>query len=67
MTYFCIDYGIIPIVFTLSLSHGIGFSLIYPPTIGTVIKWFIDNKSGNSNRIFTTLVLLICKHVHTPI
>ena len=49
MTYFSIEYGIIPVVITLSIAHGIGFTLIYAQTVGSVIKWFIGNRSGKKN------------------
>ena len=47
MTYFSIGYGIYPVVLTLSVSHGVGFSMMYAQTIGAVIKWFIGNRKGN--------------------
>ena len=46
MTYFTIDYGIYAVVITLSVSHGVGFSLMYAQAIGTVIDWFIGNRKG---------------------
>ena len=46
MTYFTIDYGIYAVVLTLSVSHGVGFSLMYAQAIGTVIDWFIGNRKG---------------------
>ena len=46
MTYFSIDYGIYAVVITLSVSHGVGFSLMYAQAIGAVIKWFIGNRKG---------------------
>ena len=55
LTYFSIEYGIIPVVITLSISHGIGFTLMYAQTVGSVIKWFIDNRSGNKDRIAYSL------------
>ena len=48
MTYFSIDYGIYAVALTLSVSHGIGFSLMYAQSIGSVIKWFIGNRKGNA-------------------
>ena len=46
MTYFTIDYGIYAVVITLSVSHGVGFSLMYAQAIGTVTNWFIGNRTG---------------------
>ena len=46
LTYFSIEHGIFPVILSLSISHGIGFSLIYAQAIGSVIKWFIGNKKG---------------------
>ena len=46
MTYFALDHGLVAVVFSLSISHGLGFSLIYAQTIGTVIKWFLRGNQG---------------------
>ena len=46
MTYFSINYGIYAVVMTLSVSHGVGFSLMYAQAIGAVINWFIGNRKG---------------------
>ena len=46
MTYFSIDYGIYAVVITLSVSHGVGFSLMYAQAIGAITNWFIGNRTG---------------------
>ena len=38
LTYYALDYGLTAVVFSLSISHGIGFSLIYAQAIGAVIR-----------------------------
>ena len=38
LTYFAVDSGLIAVVFSISISHGIAFSLMYAQTIGCVIK-----------------------------
>ena len=55
MTYFTIDYGIYAVVITLSVSHGVGFSLMYAQAIGTVTNWFIGNRTGKK-----ICILIIC-------
>ena len=41
-----IDYGYGPVVYTVSISHGIAFSLIYAQTIGCILKWFLSGNQG---------------------
>ena len=33
-------------VYTVSISHGIAFSLIYAQTIGCILKWFLSGNQG---------------------
>ena len=51
-TYFLLDYGFIPLIFSLSISHGIAFSLIYAQAIGGVIKWFLAGNQGAFKSLF---------------
>ena len=57
MTYFSIDYGIYAVVITLSVSHGIGFSLMYAQAIGAITNWFIGNRTGKKICILITMYL----------
>ena len=38
LTYFTVDLGLTAIVLSISISHGIAFSLMYAQSIGCVIK-----------------------------
>ena len=38
LTYFTVDMGLTAIVLSISISHGIAFSLMYAQSIGCVIK-----------------------------
>ena len=40
------DYGFGAVVYTVSISHGIAFSLIYAQTIGCILKWFLSGNQG---------------------
>ena len=42
------DYGFGAVVYTVSISHGIAFSLIYAQTIGCILKWFLSGNQGKS-------------------
>ena len=54
MTYFSINYGIYAVVITLSVSHGVGFSLMYAQAIGAITNWFIGNRTGKKICILIT-------------
>ena len=62
MTYFSINFGIYAVVITLSVSHGVGFSLMYAQAIGAVIKWFIGNRKGKKCSIH----LINWNHIRWP-
>lgn len=38
LSYFTIDWGFWPLVFTMAFMHGIGYGLIYPSAVGSVLK-----------------------------
>ena len=46
LTSFTIKYGLIPVVFSMAVTHGVAFGLIYAQAIGAVIKWFLKDNKG---------------------
>ena len=46
LTSFTIKYGLIPVVFSMAVTHGVAFGLIYAQAIGSVIKWFLKDNKG---------------------
>ena len=46
LTSITIKYGLIPVVFSMAVSHGFAFGLIYAQAIGCVIKWFLNDNKG---------------------
>ena len=45
LTYFTVDLGLTAVVLSISISHGIAFSLMYAQSIGCVIKVSTPKKS----------------------
>jgi len=46
LTSFTIKYGLVPVVFSMAVTHGVAFGLIYAQAIGSVIKWFLKDNKG---------------------
>jgi hypothetical protein len=46
LTSFTIKYGLVPVVFSMAVTHGVAFGLIYAQAIGAVIKWFLKDNKG---------------------
>ncbi|TRY72373.1 hypothetical protein TCAL_09716 [Tigriopus californicus] len=44
LTYFSLDWGLWPVVFTIGAFHGIGYGLTYTPAISSILKWFPAHK-----------------------
>ena len=46
LTSFSIEYGLGPLIFTMSVMHGIGYALIYACAISVVMRWFPERARG---------------------
>ena len=51
LTYLALDWGLWACVFTIGVSHGFAFALVYPVTVMTTIKWFALSQRGSMGSI----------------